>query len=352
MDIKKINNEPVFWVDLTRVIASFLVVMIHVIEHVVNNWHQYPPMIQNIANVYDSATRMSVPLFFMLSGWLLLPKRESLLNFYIKRFVKVFIPFLVWSGFYLVFMCGVTLAGCSKVWISRLVFLHGTYSHLWFLYFLVGIYLVIPLLRLLVVPDGRPLLWYVIGLWVFFEPVLSLAEKFLDIKTNIPVPLATGFVGFVILGYLLGELRISRGYFYSAIIGWVAGTFFTFISTYYLNKGTAEFDYFFYWYLRLNVIVSSASGFIIIRWMADHPMFSASHFQKIIKSLSVTSFGIYLVHPFILAVLSNQNPFVRINTDIGNPIWSIPVVTLLVFFLSFVAIFVMQKIPLLRKIVP
>lgn len=352
MDTKKINKASVFWIDLIRVIASFLVVMIHVVENIVNNWGRYPPGIQNIANMYDSLTRMSVPLFFMVSGWLLLPKRESLREFYIKRFLKVFIPFLFWSGFYLMLICGVTLAGCDRVWVSRLVFLHGTYPHLWFLYFLVGVYLIIPVLRLLVVSEGRSLLWYVIVLWLFFEPVLSLAEKFLDLKTNIPVPLATGFVGFVILGYLLGELSISKGLFYLAIFGWVATAIFTFISTYYLNKSAETFDYFFYWYLSLNVIVNSASGFIMIRWLAGQSWLSTPNFQKIIRWVSATSFGVYLIHPFILALLSDRNPFVRINTDFGNPVWSIPFVTILTFFLSFVVVFVMQKTPVLKKIVP
>jgi surface polysaccharide O-acyltransferase-like enzyme len=146
MNTSVAKRESVYWVDLIRVVSIFLVVMIHVIENIINDWNTYPANIQNIANFYDSMTRMSVPLFFMTSGWLLLKKSESLREFFSKRLVKVIFPFAVWSLVYLMWSCGITLGGCKPVFISRLLFIHGTYHHLWFMYPLIGLYLITPLL--------------------------------------------------------------------------------------------------------------------------------------------------------------------------------------------------------------
>ncbi|KXK11967.1 MAG: Inner membrane protein YiaH [Chloroflexi bacterium OLB14] len=168
MATETIKKEHMYWVDLTRVIAIFLVVMIHAIENIINRWNEYPAEIQNIANMYNSLTRMSVPLFFMVSGWLLLPKNESLKDFFYKRFVKVIFPFAIWSLIYLVWGCGITLAGCKPTFISRLIFIHGTYHHLWFMYPLIGLYLITPILRLLIVPDKKYILWYFVALWIIF----------------------------------------------------------------------------------------------------------------------------------------------------------------------------------------
>ena len=38
-----------------------------------------------IADIYGAIARISVPLFFMISGWLLLPRSESLYVFFTKR---------------------------------------------------------------------------------------------------------------------------------------------------------------------------------------------------------------------------------------------------------------------------
>ncbi|MGH8822038.1 MAG: acyltransferase family protein, partial [Rhodoferax sp.] len=52
-------------------------------------------------NVYDSLTRSSVPLFFMVSGATLLPKQEPIRAFFAKRFIRIVPPLLFWSIFYL-----------------------------------------------------------------------------------------------------------------------------------------------------------------------------------------------------------------------------------------------------------
>lgn len=352
MTIDTIKKEPVYWVDLIRVVAIFLVVMIHVIENIINRWNEYPADIQNIANFYDSITRMSVPLFFMTSGWLLLQKAESIKDFFAKRFVKVLFPFVVWSLIYLIWSCGITLGGCKPVFISRLFFIHGTYHHLWFMYPLIGLYLITPILRLIIAPDKNHILWYFVFLWILFEPISSIANQFFDFRTNFIPPMATEFIGFFILGYLLGEMKLSRRLFVIAIVIWVLSVIFIGISTYFLSKDAETFNYFFYYYLSLPVIINSASGFIIFRYIANIPTITTGWLYSLIKTLAPASFGIYLIHILVMEILDSRNPFFQINTDIGNPIWSIPFVTLLVFSVSFLIVFILQKIPIVKTTVP
>lgn len=352
MTLSEIKKDTIYWVDLTRVVAIFLVVMIHVTELVINNWNSYPIQSQHIANVYDSIARMCVALFFMVSGWLLLPKSESIKEFFVKRASKVFFPFLIWSIIYLFWNCGITLGGCDSLWRSRLLFLHGTSYHFWFMYPLLGIYFLIPVLRLLIVPNKKYILWYFIGLWIIFEPVLSIAREFLDFRTNFVPPMATGTIGFFILGYLLGELTVSRRLLITAILVWVLSTIFTGIATYSLSKSIGSFSYFFYDYLSLNGIIQAAAGFIWLRGISEISSLSTQRVRFFVKKLADASFGIYLVHIIVLDVLNRRNPWVSINIDIGNPIWSIPFVTLLAFSISFLIVYSMQKIPLLKKIVP
>jgi surface polysaccharide O-acyltransferase-like enzyme len=204
----------------------------------------------------------------------------------------------------------------------------------------------------MVAPEKKYLLWYFVALWIIFEPIASIANQFFDFRTNFTPPMATGFIGFFILGYLLGEIKLSQKIFLLAIFVWLISTICTGISTYFLNINSEQFDYFFYYFLSLPGVFSSISGFIIFRQIATYSIIAKGWIFSLIKALSPASFGIYLIHIFVLEILDNRNPFVQINTNIGNPIWSIPVVSLLVFFVSFVIVFVMQKIPIVKKIVP
>src|SRR5689334_20516589 len=134
MDTTGIKKEPLYWIDLIRTVAIFLVIVIHVATPVFNEWAHLPASWRTFANIYGSIARMSVPLFFMASGFLLLPRSESIGDFFAKRVNKVLLPFVVWSIFYLFWGCVINHNACEGNALSRLILVHGTYYHLWFIY--------------------------------------------------------------------------------------------------------------------------------------------------------------------------------------------------------------------------
>ena len=56
-----------------------------------------------VGNVADSLVRFAVPVFLMLSGATMLGKEYSLTDFYKKRFLRVFLPFVFWLGMYWIY---------------------------------------------------------------------------------------------------------------------------------------------------------------------------------------------------------------------------------------------------------
>lgn len=63
-------QPKIYWIDNLRGIACLMVVMIHTTTRYVINAHSVSPITRDIANVLNSASRVSVPLFFMISGYL------------------------------------------------------------------------------------------------------------------------------------------------------------------------------------------------------------------------------------------------------------------------------------------
>lgn len=140
-----------YYMDWLRVLAIFAVVGVHVVSKIINtgstdDWEwQY-------ANAIDSAIRWCVPVFFMLSGALLLTvkKDEPIGSFYKKRLTKVIIPLVFWSGIYLVYQIYEQGESFTLWQMTKLFLADDIYYHLWFLYVIIGLYIMAPFLRILV----------------------------------------------------------------------------------------------------------------------------------------------------------------------------------------------------------
>jgi len=116
----------------------------------------------------------------------------------------------------------------------------GTYYPLWFLYSLISIYLILPVLRLMIKPDtDKRILWYLIVLWLIFQPGLTIAHKFWNFSIKLNAPLATGFACYFVLGYLLGEITLPRTRIILSTAIWVIGALIRILGTYFL-PGTRE----------------------------------------------------------------------------------------------------------------
>lgn len=341
------------WADLIRVVAIYLVVVVHVSGQLTNAWGRIPVDQWLIADIYGGIGRVCVPLFFMISGYLLLPRSESLGTFYLKRMPRILVPFLAWSLIYLGWYCGNHPNTCTPTLAWNLLLVQGTYYHLWFLYSLLGIYLILPVLRLMFRPEpDKKVLWYLIVVWLIFQPILTIANKFWNFSIKISPPLAMGFVCYFFLGYLLGEMTLSRSRVILSTMIWAIATLLTIAGTYLFTRNSGQFDGFFYDFVSLNVILASGAAFLLLRWLSGRKPFTSPGSHTFTRVLALSSFGIYLIHVLVIEILSGWIPFLHINSFMGNAIWSIPFVSTLVFTTCFLIIRILQKIPVLRYIVP
>src|SRR5512140_1122725 len=329
----------VYWADLIRVLAIYLVVVIHTSGQITNLWGKVPL----------AQWLMGEPLFFMLSGFLLLPRTESLRDFYSKRMLKIAIPFVVWSAIYLAVDCSGKPGVCTRDYLMQYVLLRKTFFHLWFLYSLLGIYFILPLLRLAIRPGmSTTVLWYVIVLWIIFQPIRTLMDQFLHWSININAPLATGFLPYFFLGYLLGDVALTRKRLILAGLVFVAGCLITIIGTYILTQHDGQFNGYFSDYTPIGVIPATGAAFLLLRRLSDVGFFATERFHSFMRTVAGSTFGLYLVHVLILWGLERLG----ITTLIGFALWSVPLVATVVFTLAFFAARILQKIPVVREIVP
>ena len=346
------ESTHIYWIDLIRVIAVFQVVLVH-LSYVIFFKEDLLSPNWIAANFYDSFSRMGVPLFFMVSGYLLLNKREPLAGFFCKRFLKVGIPTLFWSVAYLLWSVEAYRNGTMSplgIALSMLkaIYLGNVEIHLWFLYILIGIYLVVPILRVLVSAASWRDLMYFIIIWFVATPLFELAQRILGFPTAMVIPVVTGYVGYFMLGYLLAELQLDRRGRILSLVGIVLAVAITFFGTNMLSVQAGPIDAYFYSYFSLPTVLATVCGFFLLKDLGQ----KLGKVGGLVRTVSATSFGIYLIHIFVVELLRKGDLGFHLYGWMGPSVYMIPLTALAVFFLSFVFVFVLRKIPVLKMLVP
>jgi len=320
------EDKKLMWVEYIRAKAIGMIVILHAAAPIMfryettslNNWW--------VGNIYGSMVRMGIPLLFMITGYLLLTKDDSSLEFFIKRVQKITIPLIVWSLFYIAWNVFYKKDTDLTAYTFYSVFFSPAHYHLWFFYALVGMYLFIPILRIIVRYATVSMLYYFIALWFLSAAILPFAEKAIDVINVIDLKMVTGYVGYLLLGYLLGHRYLSKRLAVASLIMLVTMIAITAYGTFHVTtvyKG--RFFGYFYDFLSPNVIILSAASFVLLKFSFEHIVFLQNpFFTRIITVVSSTSFGVYIIHIAILDLLKNGHLGFIMNNYYGNSFFFFP----------------------------
>ena len=358
------SPKRILWADILRILGILMVIAMHAGDQVVFSlWGKSPFKNDAIPSwwltgvAYKSLVNMCVPFLFMLSGYLLLSSQGGILDFFKKRLPKILIPLFAWTVLYL-WWDGAFAESASfldLVLLSLRSFLSNSgHFHLWFLYALLGLYLVTPILRRFAQSASDAELLYAIGIWFAASIVFDLFFQTTGYSLALfAQPYISGFLGYYIAGYYLGRREYSVkviGIAAALIVLSVVGKT---IWAYSLTADGGKFDTNLFDYLKWHVILLSLVGFIVFKNAA---LFIEQRISPAVEQILVTvskaTFGIYLVHIMVLRFMNDGIFGFRLYTDSFHPLFAIPVTALISFIISFAIIYPLKKIPLLNKIVP
>lgn len=188
--------KRIVFLDYIRVFACFLVILVHASE----NFYGAPgstdmagpqSFLANEADrlwvsVYDGFSRMAVPLFMIVSAFLLAPMKEeqSMWQFYRQRCLRILPPFFIFMLLYstLPMLWGQIDGETSMKDLSRIFLNFPTLAgHLWFMYPLISLYLFIPIispwLRKATAKEER-FFWFSVGFLPLLTGVSALFATF------------------------------------------------------------------------------------------------------------------------------------------------------------------------------
>ena len=142
--MEQLNQKREIWIDWLRVVACFLVMLTHSTEPFYLGGQGSLILTQSDAvwaAVMDVFSRAAVVLFVIASSYLQFPLHYDTKTFFRKRAVRILIPFFFWTVVY-AFMWGEPVQNFKDL----LWNFNYAAGHLWFVYMLLGVYLLMPLL--------------------------------------------------------------------------------------------------------------------------------------------------------------------------------------------------------------
>ena len=335
-----------------RILAVFCVVILHVSAA---GFHRYPVSMPEwqAFNIVDGAVRFCVPLLVMISGTLFLnPDKEiRIKTLYQKYILRIVIAFFFWSAFYAIYALEPYkgIAPSSSDWfLTRL--LTGEF-HLWFLFMIAGLYIIVPFLRK--ITAYKKLTEYFLLLALIFTmiiPALLLIkipkyEVFTGNLENMNFFFVLGFTVYFVAGYYFSVYPVKKTARLVIYILGIVSVILTIILTGYLSGNNGVPTEALHGFLLPNIAVFTLAVFLFLKSVFENKEFKESAVRTILL-ISKCSFGIYLVHAFFMILFFTYIDFYQ---ELYNPIILIPVISVAIYACSFVVSFLLNKIPVLNR---
>lgn len=378
------DNRREYWLDWMRVTACFLVMATHSCEPFYLGGEGSLILTEADAlwvAVLNSLPRACVALFVFASAYLQIPLHYSTGEFFRKRAIRILPPFLFWTLVY-------ALVWGEPVQNFKDLLLNFNYAagHLWFVYMLIGLYLIMPLLSPWAERVGKRELQAYLGIWLF-TTLIPLIRQWAGGAAPViygpsGIPNAAKFP-------LWGEASwntYGAFYYLSGFVGYL-------LLGLYFRKFVGRLS----WSRTLGIALPTflvgfaicCGGFLLRVWSDSHGVFPIEgpvglaalwegpwlndtigvtlmalawilFFRKIetgrrlLLAVSQASYGMYLCH---MLLLGNVSPWLRTALGTGTDgtlgIWTTPVQILATALLSFLgtALFCMlvRRIPKLGR---
>jgi surface polysaccharide O-acyltransferase-like enzyme len=314
-----------------------------------------------VVDVYQSIGRMGVPLFVMLTGALLLApskQNEDLGTFFKKRFSRIGLPFIFWGALYFIWDFWVENQPATQSFFVNGI-LKGPYFTFWYLYMLVGLYLVTPLLRVLVANASEKLLKYGFAIWfigtalVPLIPFLSSTVLGATYTLDTNVFVIPEYVGYFVLGAFLVNVKVTNR---KLLLGLTTlGIALTAVGTYIIamtvGGGTT---YFFQEYISPTMILATVPMFLLLNSHKSKPVEAGakpSWRRRLMHAISENTLPIFLFHMMVIYTLQQGLLGVTLNGDVVNSIVGVPLMALVTLAICLAVLVPLKKVPVLKRLI-
>ena len=349
MSINK-TDKTVFMLNVLNVVSCISVVLLHCNGMV---WQFEASRHWIFQWFIETFFYFPVPIFIMISGVTLMDyrKKYKTVEYVRKRCVKVGIPYIVWSCIamawaityseYLPKDYPVNFKSITDVIVNQ-----RALQIYWFFPAIFMVYALIPFVSMIPEEKRTRAFLYIIGFDVLTNGVMHYIFYFLGISYN--SAFRNSFSGYIILamlGWVLYNNDIKKQYrliiYFLGVCGWLL----RFVLDGRRSFANGEVMSIYGGYTNFNCLLTVSAVFLFFKSI-DFSKIENKLPGKIINTLSKASFGVYLVHYYIMFYIVKEH-----NINMRQVSW-IVMGTICVYLLSVSIVLILKKIPILKRIVP
>ena len=359
------QNERKQSLDIIRIVAISMVLMIHVTAYMVSYFRaDYANEAFVVGNIFNGLARGGTPLFLMLTGALLLneDRKEKAFEFYLRKLLPLLLLLIFWLLFYSAWR-GIFKPLLeqkpidTELFVDYLLWQKGRgqrFNHLWYLFMVIGAYVMIPVLRLFVKRENKN---YILGI-IIFCVIVQFAAKTADVFTigaehtvaeylsRFHLEYATGYFPYLLIGWYLSTFKPNTVMRIILIVLGLAALLVMILAVQFkIESISAIRDY----VVEMNTLPAMIYGvglFTLFDWIGAE----RATRSKFTAMLSKLSFGVYVTHVVFLDILVTFIlPYNVFNEQ--HAFLYVIVVFLIDFVVSYLFTFVLSLIKGVRKIV-
>lgn len=354
------GKRHLIWPDVLKILAIYAVIVIHSAapylilyeERGLHDWWA--------GNFFDSAARWCIPVFVMLSGFFLIEKyrEDTFWSFFGRRFLRVLFPLMIWSFIYFLWRIYANGEELSLFSFVPMLFMEPAYYHLWYMYLVIELYLLAPIMGLYMKHSCCRHNWYYLGLWFVMAVVLTFIESWSGVRTYISIGTENSifkFAGYFALGWMLKDVTLKNAAKALFFLLFLLGLSITAYGTYHVTilRGNGEFSDIFYEYFSFSVFFMSVSIFLLAKSISPPAFFDRPGGRHRVLSLVAASVpGIYLVHAMLIAVAKRGMLGFVFTPDMMGLYLGIPVFALGILLASLSVVIIIRALPIIKYIVP
>lgn len=261
----------------------------------------------HFSNVFTALCTIAVPIFFMMSGALLLSDAKTTDIFYLFRYrlPHILVPFILWSLLNVAYMSKIEHVQTAKQAVFSILSQPVVIPY-WYLYALIPLYLLSPILKKLVDTLTSKQLLYILLLWGVTSVLLPTVQRllpphvasYLVMHESYNLKLDGGYIGYFFLGYVLDQMKTR---YENRVLVAVIGMDLLLITTatWYVSVGTGKYSEQFKSYLSLYCVILAAAVFLLVKNLCAE----RNTQSRFLLQLSGVSYCIYLVHVKIITTI-------------------------------------------------
>jgi surface polysaccharide O-acyltransferase-like enzyme len=345
--METIKSRKTF-LDLLRIIACFFVIVNHTNSDIFLGATPQD-LTWFVSLTYFFISKIAVPIFFIISGYLLLSKIDS----YKKCLQRILRIAAALVGFGLVYAVYHTytldpnpsFTGVAKRFLD--VYITTPSNALWYLYTYLGILLMLPFLQKMVslmTKRDYHVFFTVSVLFFSVLPILTHYNRRIAVNPNFQLPLFGGYICMLFIGQYFSKFGVkkTKSGFCIACVLFVAMVAFNVIATYFEYQKSSSGYLFFDNRTFLPILLQSVCVFYLVSFIK-----TPEKLAKIISYIGSCTFGIYLISDMSIGLLK---PVFVWTSSYMHSFFAVIIFEICVFIVGLIAVALLKKIPFIKKV--